>query len=189
MIIGIRPEDLEDAALETDAPPDRILAGQARAPRGARLGDHGALRDQGRPRRDRRDARDRARTPAQPRPTTQIGAAGGRGGHRRPLQPAFAGQARRRRSTPSSTRARCTSSIRDRATASTTPRKERIVKQKWLAIAALVAVLAVAAGVGARASDRRRPPRRTDGRQHGRLRLGQRSTASGPAPRRRPSAT
>ncbi len=28
MIIGIRPEDLEDAALEPDAPPDRVLHGR-----------------------------------------------------------------------------------------------------------------------------------------------------------------
>ena len=44
VILGIRPEDLEDAALAPDAPPDHRLQGHGRAARGARLGDHGALR-------------------------------------------------------------------------------------------------------------------------------------------------
>ena len=41
---GIRPEDLEDAALAGDAPAGR-LSGTVELTRGARLGDHGALRD------------------------------------------------------------------------------------------------------------------------------------------------
>ena len=45
VIIGIRPEDLEDAALAPRRSGRPASARPARASRGARLGDHGALRD------------------------------------------------------------------------------------------------------------------------------------------------
>ena len=57
IIVGIRPEDLEDAALATDAPAGPAAQGQGRAHRGARLGDHGALLDRRRARGDRGRAR------------------------------------------------------------------------------------------------------------------------------------
>ena len=44
VILGIRPEDFEDSAIATDAPPDRRLRGTCQARRGARLGVDGALR-------------------------------------------------------------------------------------------------------------------------------------------------
>ena len=53
---------------------------QARAARGARLGDHGPLRDQGRARRDGRDARARRRTSAREGTETADRRRGGRGG-------------------------------------------------------------------------------------------------------------
>ena len=59
VIIGIRPEDLEDAALETGAPADRVLEGRLELREALGLGDHGPLRDQGGARRDGRDARAR----------------------------------------------------------------------------------------------------------------------------------
>ena len=56
VILGIRPEDLEDAALATETPADRGC--RADGPdRGARLGDHGALRDRGEPAGRPRSAR------------------------------------------------------------------------------------------------------------------------------------
>ncbi len=54
IILGIRPEDLEDAALVPDASPaDRRLQGQGGAHRGARLRGHGALLDRRGARRHR----------------------------------------------------------------------------------------------------------------------------------------
>ena len=57
VVLGIRPESLEDAALEPETPEDQQLQGGRRAPRAARLGDRRALRggraagaDRGRPR-------------------------------------------------------------------------------------------------------------------------------------------
>ena len=43
VILGIRPEHLEEASLAPDTPPDRRLRGHGRAARGARLGADGAL--------------------------------------------------------------------------------------------------------------------------------------------------
>ena len=59
VILGIRPEDLEDAALEPDAPADRQSAGEVELTRGARLRDHGALHDRRAAGDHRRDARAR----------------------------------------------------------------------------------------------------------------------------------
>ena len=44
VVVGIRPEDFEDAAVATDAPADRRMQGDGEARRGARLGADGALR-------------------------------------------------------------------------------------------------------------------------------------------------
>ena len=43
IVLGIRPEDLEDAAISTDTPADQADPRPRRPARGARLGDHGAL--------------------------------------------------------------------------------------------------------------------------------------------------
>ena len=67
VILGIRPEDLEDAELATDTPADRRLHGTTGLTRGARLGDHGALHDPGEARRHRGRARARRGRRRRPR--------------------------------------------------------------------------------------------------------------------------
>ena len=53
IVLGIRPEDLEDASLDKEAPADRRMRGRVELPRGSRLRDHGALHDRGAARSDR----------------------------------------------------------------------------------------------------------------------------------------
>ena len=66
IILGIRPEDLEDAALAPDTPADRRLRGQVELTRGARLRDHGALHDRRACRRSPRTSASSRRTSATP---------------------------------------------------------------------------------------------------------------------------
>ena len=98
----------------TDAPDDRRLKGQARAARGARLGDHGPLLDQGRARRDGRDPRARPRTAAQKAPRSRSAPRRTRRSWSAVSAPALASRSARN-DRASSTPVRCTSSTRKRA--------------------------------------------------------------------------
>ena len=124
MILGIRPEDLEDAALARDAPADRRLRGavELREALGSEIMVHFTI-----------DA-----TPASTeevaelaedvgRRRAQRGRLGGdgRGDDGRPLRRALAGAARARRWRSRSTRARCISSTRTPASGSTTARRRK----------------------------------------------------------------
>ena len=123
VILGIRPEHLEDVSLAPDTPPDRRLRGHGRAPRGARLGADGALHRRGRPRRPRPRRRKELARDVGTRP---------RGRHRdRRTRCSSAGSApartspRASRSRCRSTRARCISSTPRRVSGSTTRQQRK----------------------------------------------------------------
>ena len=99
VVVGIRPEDFEDATIATEAPADRRHQGQGDARRGARLradGAHGARRRQARRLRRSRRSRGAARR--------------GRRQRRRPLQPEVTGAASTRTSRSASPARTSTSS-------------------------------------------------------------------------------
>ena len=97
VVLGIRPEDLDDAAL-ADGDTGPRLEGRVAAARGPRFGGARPLHHCGSPGSHRRDARARRGRRRRPhaRPTGVRGETGGSGA-RRPLQPAYACRRRRRR--------------------------------------------------------------------------------------------
>ena len=126
VILGIRPEALEDAEIAADAPRGPAAEGSARAARGAGLGDRRARRASMRARR-------RPRTCASwPGPSGRSPAAwrearhrDGRGRDHRALRPSFCGAGGAVPSRWWSTPEVCTSSIRRRAWESTTAAEGR----------------------------------------------------------------
>ena len=193
MILGIRPEDLEDAELEPDSPGDQTLDGEVELTEAlgseimvhfsidATAGDHG------------RGARARRRTPA----PTGIGAPDAGGGrphdHGRPLRRPLEGDEGRAASGSPSTRAPCTSSIRRRVSASTTEPKEREQTDDEATLHSARAARGRARVPRRRLRRRRRRGRRAPAARRPRKGAARRSPATsassrcGRAPRARPS--
>ena len=171
VILGIRPEDLEDAELEPDRPGDQTVSGEVELTEalGSEIMAHFSIdappRDHGRGagaaegRRHRESRRARA--------------GGGRPhGHGRPLRRPLDGRRRARPSRSPSTRAHCTSSTRRRVSASTTEPKERELEDDEATLhparAARGACSRCSPPAAAATTTRRRDDRRRDDRGGGR---------------------